>query len=308
MKKTITLLFVAVLMVCTLAACGQSNNDDKSDIGSDTPVTESKEPTVTNVDLETASVTVYDYDGIKLHAFYSNDALGDVAYIIESEEGLVGVELPSFTEGLNEWEAYRESLNKTMSDMFICDHVTGASYVEGMTIYGTQGAKDSIESGSTFATTQGLYETFGDDFHGGDDMVEVNKVVSGTVTVCGIEFNLIDHGETYDLEIPEMNVVYTHMLGETSHSIITSTEHADTMLATLKDYQSKDYDMILSAHSGAETQTAVTAKIAYVEKVKELAASCDNAEEFTEAMKTEYPDYSGDNYLEMTAGYLFPAE
>ena len=174
-----------------------------------------------------------------------------------------------------------------------------------MNVYGTQGAQDSIASGSTYATTQGLYETFGDDFHGGADLANINKVVSGTVTVAGIDFNLIDCGETYDLEIPSMNAVYTHMLGKTCHSILTSTAHMDSMIETLKGYQSAGYDMILSAHSGVEGQDAVAEKIAYVEKAKELAASCDNAEAFMTAMKEAFPDYIGENYLEMSAGYLY---
>ena len=180
-----------------------------------------------------------------------------------------------------------------------------AYIVEGMNVYGTQGAQDSIASGSTYATTQGLYETFGDDFHGGADLANINKVVSGTVTVAGIDFNLIDCGETYDLEIPSMNAVYTHMLGKTCHSILTSTAHMDSMIETLKGYQSAGYDMILSAHSGVEGQDAVAEKIAYVEKAKELAASCENAEAFMTAMKEAFPDYIGENYLEMSAGYLY---
>ena len=41
------------------------------------------------------------------------------------------------------------------------------------------------------------------------------------------------------------------------------------------------------------------------EKAKELAASCENAEAFMTAMKEAFPDYIGENYLEMSAGYLY---
>ena len=50
----------------------------------------------------------------------------------------------------------------------------------------------------------------------------------------------------------------------------------------------------------------MTEKIAYVEKAKELAASCTTAEAFIAAMEEAFPDYTGQNYLEMTAGYLYP--
>lgn len=265
------------------------------------------QPTVTEKALSSGSVTVYDYGAVKLHAYISGDTLGDAAYIVESANTLVGIELPSFTDGLSTWKSYVSSLGKSMNDIFLCDHVTGASYITGMKVYGTQGAKDSVASGSTYATTQGLYETFGDDFHGGPDQAQINTVVSGSVNVGGVQFNLIDHGETYDLEIPALNVIYTHMLGKTSHSIITSTAHMDSMLATLRDYQDKGYSMILTAHGGAEGQDAVTEKISYVNRTKEIAAASADAEAFTAAMKEAFPSYSGENYLDMTAGALFPA-
>lgn len=270
------------------------------------PVQHRTQPTTSEKSLGAGRVTVYDYGDMKLHAIATGDALGDEAYIVESAAALVGIELPAFTDGLNTWKSYVSSLGKPMNDIFLCDHATGASYVTGMKVYGTQGAKDSIASGSTYATTQGLYETFGEDFHGGPDLAQINTVVSGTVTVGGIQFSLIDHGETFDLEIPAMNVVYTHMLGKTSHSIMTSAAHMDAMLDILRGYQSKGYAMILSSHSTPEGQDAVTEKIAYVTRAKELAAANASAESFTAAMKEAFPEYTGENYLDMSAGFLFP--
>ncbi|MDO4633135.1 MAG: hypothetical protein Q4B01_04690 [Eubacteriales bacterium] len=264
--------------------------------------------TLEEVELGDGKVVIYDFGTEKLHAYLTGDALGNVAYIVESDDALVGIELPSFTDGLENWKNYAESLGKEMNDIFLCDHVTGASYIEGMNVYGTQGAADSIESGSTYATTAGLYESFGDDFHGGDDIAKINTVVEGSVEVGGINFTLIDRGETYDLEIPSMNVVYTHMLGKTSHSIITSMEHADAMTASLEEYQSKGYDMILTSHGGPEGQDAVAEKISYVATVKELREANDTQEGFLAAMKAAFPEYTGENYLEMTAGSLYAAE
>ena len=49
-------------------------------------------------------------------------------------------------------------------------------------------------------------------------------------------------------------------------------------------------------------------KIAYLAKTAEIAESAESAEDFTAQMREAFPDYAGENYLEMTAGFLFPTE
>lgn len=71
--------------------------------------------------------------------------------------------------GLDAWKDYVESLGKPMNDIFIVCHPAGASYIKSMNVYGTEGAQKSIVSGSTGATTQGLFAAFGADFHGGPE-------------------------------------------------------------------------------------------------------------------------------------------
>lgn len=104
--------------------------------------------------------------------------------------------------GLDAWKDYVESLGKPMNDIFIVCHPAGASYIKGMNVYGTEGAQKSIVSGSTGATTQGLFAAFGADFHGGDDTTAITDTVSGKVQLAGVDFEVIDRGESYDLAIP----------------------------------------------------------------------------------------------------------
>lgn len=299
MKRKIALAATAVLMTAALTAC--SSADKKEETASSV-----SEPKISTGKISTGNVTVYDYGNIKLHAYATGDALGDEAYILENETELVGIELPSFTENLDSWQEYIKELNKPMENIFVSSHATGESYLDGVNVYATEKAKESIESGSVFATTQGLYETFGDDFHGGNDMVQVTNTVSeGVINIAGIDFNVINNGDTYDIEIPEINAIYTHMLGKTTHSILVSADGMNSMLNTLNNYKDNGYNMILSAHSEPEGQDAVEEKIAYVEKAKELYSECKTADEFISEMKKAYPNYSGENYLEMSAGYLY---
>ncbi len=201
--------------------------------------------------------------------------------------------------GLDAWKDYVESLGKPMNDIFIVCHPAGASYIKGMNVYGTEGAQKSIVSGSTGATTQGLFAAFG------DDTAAITNTVSGKVQLAGVDFEVIDRGESYDLAIPSMNVVYTHMLGKTTHSILTSAAHIEAFLQMLKEYQAAGYAMILTSHGGPEGQDAVAEKISYLNKTKEIMQQSKTADEFKANMKAAFPAYDGENYLDMTAGFLY---
>ena len=167
-------------------------------------------PTESHITLKSGSVNVYDYGDVKLHAYFTNDPLADVAYIVEGKKALAGV-----------------------------------------------------------------------------------------------DFEVIDRGESYDLAIPSINVIYTHMFGKTTHSILTSAAHIEAFLQMLKEYQAAGYAMILTSHGGPEGQDAVPEKISYLNKTKEIMQQSKTADEFKANMKAAFPDYDGENYLDMTAGFLY---
>lgn len=102
-----------------------------------------------------------------------------------------------------------------------------------------------------------------------------------------------------------MNVVYTHMLGKTTHSILTSAAHIEAFLQMLKEYQAAGYAMILTLHGGPEGQDTVAEKISYLNKTKEIMQQSKTADEFKANMKAAFPAYDGENYLDMTAGFLY---
>lgn len=62
--------------------------------------------------------------------------------------------------------------------------------------------------------------------------------------------------------------------------------------------------MVLSSHYVPETLKDVDTKIDYLENLKELAKGSENAEAFEKKVKDS--EYSGLNYLDMTAGFFFP--
>ena len=95
------------------------------------------------------------------------------------------------------------------------------------------------------------------------------------------------------------------MLGSESHSIIAGVDHANAMIDTLKGYIEKNYNLILTSHYIPEDIKAVDTKISYIETLLNIASTCKSKDEMIEKVKEEYPNYSGVNYLEMTAGFFF---
>ena len=74
------------------------------------------------------------------------------------------------------------------------------------------------------------------------------------------------------------------MLGHDCHSIVAGKGHADAIIAQLKDYIEKGYDLILTSHYTPEDLKDAETKIAYLENLKKTASDCTDAEEFKSAV------------------------
>ena len=251
---------------------------------------------------------VYDFDGLRIHGFnIGGNGEAIVCYIVEADDALIGVERPSTYQGNEDFVAYAESLGKPMGDQFVSAHPNGAEYTEGMSIYGTQAAADAIAGGSTKETADSVGSRAPDtwDFN----YCQVNTVIeAGSVTVGGVDFEIVEYGDVYDLALPAAHAVFTHMLGGNVHSIVAGIDGADAMIAQCQKYLDDGYTLILSTHAKPEGQQAVIDKIAYLEEEKEIAGRCSTAAEFIDAMNEAFPDYEMPSYLEMSAAMFFPTE
>lgn len=116
------------------------------------------------------------------------------------------------------------------------------------------------------------------------------------------------NAEAYDLEIPEINCVYTHMMGHDCHSIVAGCPHADGIISQLTYYIRRSFELVLTAHYTPEDLKDAQTKVAYLKQLKEIARTCENAVKMKEKVEKAYPNYSGMNYLDMTVGFFFPAK
>lgn len=259
------------------------------------------------ISLTRGAVTVYDFGDVKLHAYHLGDALADECYLVESTDGLVMIETGLFTADLEVWKTYIDTLNKPVAGALLAYHPNGIELFGDVPVYATENALKSWGEGGSI---RNLVDSFVGMFGEGVNTslpATANLVKAGdTVRLAGVDFIIREEGDdAYGVEIPAINSVYIHMMGSGVHNILTSRAHIQAFMEELKGFQ---YDLVLTSHHAPEGQDAVAAKVAYLQKTLEIAAAANDAASFTSAMKEAFPDYEGDNYLAMTAGFLFPAQ
>lgn len=247
-------------------------------------------------------MNVYDFGGIKLHAYKTNDFIDDEVFIVEKNGKAVIIESPCFFDNSKELAEYLE--NVEVEGMLVAYHGAGAAFLPDVPKFATQNAIDYSKNGGGKALIDQFAGAFGEIFDSSIHKI-TNVIEAGKVTIGGIDFVIKQTNEAFDVEIPEINAVYTHMLGHDCHSIVAGAGHADAMIAELQTYIEKGYDLILTSHYTPEDLKDAQTKIDYLENLKTIAAGVQNADEFKMEVGKQYPQYSGQNYLDMTAGFFF---
>lgn len=256
----------------------------------------------TGVKLTKGEMHVYDFGAVKLHAYKTNDLIDDEVFIVEKGGKAVVVESPCFFDNIRELTEYLKDVE--VEGMLIAYHGAGATFLPDVPKYATKNAVDYSENGGGKALIRNFAGAFGETFdssvHGITHVIEAGKV-----TIGGIDFVIKQTNDAFDVEIPEINAVYTHMLGHDCHSIVAGVAHADGIMEELKGYLSKGYDLILTSHYTPEDLKDAQTKIDYLENLKRIAADCTDADSFKAEVQKQYPAYSGQNYLDMTAGFFY---
>ena len=258
--------------------------------------------TFTTVKLAKGEMNVYDFGGIKLHAYKTNDFIDDEVFIVEKNGKAVVIESPCFFDNNKELAEYLE--NVEVEGMLVAYHGAGATFLPDVPKYATQNAVDFSKNGGGKALIDNFTGAFGEIFDSSVHAI-TNVIEPGKVTIGGIPFVIKQTADAFDVEIPEINAVYTHMLGHDCHSIVAGTGHADGIIAELRSYIKKGYDLILTSHYTPEDLKDAQTKIDYLENLKKIAANCADANSFKAEVQKQYSAYSGQNYLDMTAGFFY---
>lgn len=258
--------------------------------------------TLQTVKLSKGEMNVYDFGNIKLHAYKTNDFINDEVFIVEKDGKAVVLESPCFFDNNRELAEYLK--NVEVVGMLVAYHGAGATFLPDVPKYATQNAVDYSQNGGGKALINKFTGAFGEIFD--PSVHEITNVIeAGRITIGGIDFVIKQTDDAFDVEIPEINAVYTHMLGHDCHSIVAGTGHADAMIAELRSYIEKGYGLLLTSHYTPENLKDAQTKIDYLENLKKIAAGVQNADEFKAEVGKQYPQYSGQNYLDMTADFFF---
>lgn len=258
--------------------------------------------TFTTVKLAKGEMNIYDFGSVKLHAYKTNDFIDNEVFIVEKDGKAVIIESPCFFDNNKELAEYLKDV--VVAGMLIAYHDAGGSFLPEISKYSTQNAVEYSVNGGGKAIIDNFKNTFGEIFDSSVHKI-TNVIGEGKLTIGGIDFEIKQTTDAFDIVIPEINAVYTHMLGHDCHSIVAGAGHADGIIAELHSYIEKGYDLILTSHYTPEDLKDAQTKIDYLENLKRIAANCSDADSFKKEVQKQYPAYSGQNYLDMTAGFFF---
>lgn len=191
-----------------------------------------------------------------------------------------------------------------MAGVLTAYHMAGATFLPGVKKYATRNADEYGHIGGGKGLIDNFAGVFGNAFDRSIHTV-TDYLAPGAVTIGGIEMVIVPTQEAFDVEIPGLNAVYTHMMGHDCHSIVAGKDHADAIIHQLQGYKARGFDLVLTSHYVPEDLNDVEVKLAYLERIKAIAVRSGDKDAFLVAAQQEFPQYSGGNYLEMTAGMFF---
>lgn len=254
------------------------------------------------VKLDKGEMYVYDFGKVKLHAYKTDDLICDEVFVIEKNGKSVIIESPCFYDNNAALEKYVADLN--VQGMLIAYHDAGGSFLPNVAKYATLNAKEYGEQGGGKALIDSFTAAFGATFD--NKLHEITNIIDeGKITIAGIDFVITKTQEAYNIAIPEINAVYTHMLGHDCHSIVAGHAHADAIIDELNGYINQGYSLILTSHYTPEDLKDAQTKIDYLNALKDIANECKTADEMRAKVMSRFADYGGLNYLDMTVSMFF---
>lgn len=272
-------------MAQTIKVCGQK----------DCTVNEMKYGTMNTIPCGDLEIRVYN----------TRDAIWDqVIFFVKNNKAVV-LELPCFKNSIEELTTYIAEEGLEIVGKLVSYHAAGSSFLPEVKSYLTESSLSYNTIGGGAGLVKNFEGIFGESFDAG--LSNSGEILNaGKNDFAGIELEIVPDQDAFEVLVPSAKAVYMHMLGHDCHSIVAGPAHVDSVISHLNDLLDKGCEIFLSSHYTPEGREEVKTKIAYLKNLKKIASECKSRQTFLDKMHSEYNGYSGDNYLEMTAGFFFP--
>lgn len=264
--------------------------------------------TITAMAQTKGTFETYDFDGFKLHVYYTNDALGDASYIVEGAQAVVTLEQPLFRDNVAEYDAYLDALGKPV-EARISDYHAG----------GTGDHATVMPAGMPSFTKAALYDgmmqnfaqTFGDAIVGRPTGTTGEVDFDTTQQWANVPFRF-SRGASTDFPAASIliggKVYYTHWTPAKAHANslqISSPAAVAAEIAEARQALASGAELFIGGHGGAAKADAVRFKIDYLECVERLLAANGTAGDFASALRAAYPELPGEAGVEALAQALY---
>lgn len=250
---------------------------------------------------EKGQFEVHDFGNFKLHAYYTNDVMGDASFIIEGKDALVTLEEPLFKINAAEFDTYVKKLGKPVEKRIADYHLGGTS---GDTLIMVKGMPDFVEGPVYGGMMKGFAQKFGDAIVPMPTAKTVEVELGSTPVYAGIPFSFIP-GPSNDFPAASIliggKVFYSHWAPAKAHvnSLqISSRAAIDEQIRALEEALQSGAELFIGSHGEAAGAETVKFMISYLETMKDVLNKSNTAEAFAEAMKKAYPGLPGEAGLE----------
>lgn len=143
-----------------------------------------------SVQLGKGEMSVYDFSGMKLHAYKTNDFMSDEVFIMEKNGKAVIIESPCFFDNNKELAEYLNTLNAAVEGKLISYHMAGGTFLPDVAVYATKNADEYGHTGGGKALIDNFSDAFGEIFDASLHTV-TNIIDEGGVTIAGVKMNII---------------------------------------------------------------------------------------------------------------------
>ncbi len=235
----------------------------------------------------------YNYNGFRLHVYYSNDVMADASYIVEGRDSLVTLEEPLFKDNAAEFGQYLSKIGKPVAAR-ITDYHLGSTGTNPMVM--AEGMGKFTKEGAYAGMMSGFQKNFG------DAMVDlptgsVSEVPFGSSQVfAGVSFKF-SHGASNDFPAAAIlignTVCLTHWAPTRSHInglYASSAKAVDARIAELEQSLGTGAQLFAGSHGGVVKRADAQYRLKYMQNVRQLLKDKKTAADFAAALKKAYPE------------------